>query len=126
MRNIVSKRSDFFFTTKNRKYAVDFEKLRKFCMRSSGENEAEHEITSTYESDAEGDLQISGKLIREVKTPGNPQNDMILYDVVKLFIIRLLENAEDVKEIDEGNMDFSTSLSLNTLINCGILIEIKD
>ena len=48
---------------------------------------------------------------------------MIIYDVIKLFIIRLMDNTEIMEEHSE--VDFSTSLALNTLINCGILIEIK-
>ena len=114
---------NYVVTIYGKKYAFDMNKIKDICVESSNDEDAENEITTTFEKDDNGNLEISGKLIREIKSNSNAQNGMIIYDVIKLFIIRLMDNAEIMKEGSE--VDFSTSLALNTLINCGILIEIK-
>ena len=114
---------NYFVTIYGKKYAFDMNKIKDICVESSNDEDAENEITTTFEKDDNGNLEISGKLIREIKSGSNAQNGMIIYDVIKLFIIRLMDNSEIMKENSE--VDFSTSLALNTLINCGILIEIK-
>lgn len=114
---------NYFVTIYGKKYAFDMNKIKDICVESSNDEDAENEITTTFEKDDNGNLEISGKLIREIKSGSNAQNGMIIYDVIKLFIIRLMENSEIMKVGSE--VDFSTSLALNTLINCGILIEIK-
>lgn len=114
---------NYFVTIYGKKYAFDMNKIKDICVESSNDEDAENEITTTFEKDDNGNLEISGKLIREIKSGSNAQNGMIIYDVIKLFIIRLMDNSEIMKEGIE--VDFSTSLALNTLINCGILIEIK-
>lgn len=118
--------NDYYFTIGTKKYAFDVDKIKEICVRSSNDEDAEHEITTTYETDESGKLELSGKLIREVKSENNAQNGMIIYDVIKLFIMRLLDNAEVYNSnVAVPGLDFSTSLALNTLLNCGILIEIK-
>ena len=112
-----------FVTIYGKKYAFDMNKIKDICVESSNDEDAENEITTTFEKDDNGNLEISGKLIREIKSGSNAQNGMIIYDVIKLFIIRIMDNTEIMEEHSE--VDFSTSLALNTLINCGILIEIK-
>lgn len=114
---------NYFVTIYGKKYAFDMNKIKDICVESSNDEDAENEITTTFEKDDNGNLEISGKLIREIKSGSNAQNGMIIYDVIKLFIIRLMDNSEIMKE--DSEVDFSTSLALNTLINCGILIEIK-
>lgn len=114
----------YYYTIYGKKYAFDVNKIKDICVESSNDVDAENEITTTYEKDETGKLDISGKLIREIKSGSNAQNGMIIYDVIKLFITRLLENAEIMTE--NVPIDFSTSLALNTLINCGILIEITE
>lgn len=114
---------NYFVTIYGKKYAFDMNKIKDICVESSNDEDAENEITTTFEKDDNGNLEISGKLIREIKSGSNAQNGMIIYDVIKLFIIRLMDNSEIMKE--DSVVDFSTSLALNTLINCDILIEIK-
>ena len=116
--------SSYYFTIGDKKYAFDVDKIKEICVKSSNDEDAEHEITTTYETDDNGNLEISGKLIREVKSENNAQNGMIVYDVIKLFIMRLMDNAE-VFDANVVRLDFSSSLAINTLLNCGILIEIK-
>ena len=112
---------DYYITVDGKSYAFDLKAIEKFCLKSSGEKDVENEITETYERDDDG-LAISGKIVREIKTNGNPQNDMIIYDIIKLFIIRLLDNASTMGELQ---VDFSTSLALNTLIKWKLLVEIE-
>ena len=115
--------NNYYVTIYGKKYAFDMNKIKDICVESSNDEDAENEITTTYEKGDDGKLELSGKLIREIKSGSNAQNGMIIYDVIKLFIIRLMDNAEVMAE--QAPVDFSTSLALNTLINCGILIEIK-
>ena len=115
----------YYLTIGNKKYCLDIDQLRKVCINPNDE-EIENEITTTYEADNGGELAIAGKLIREVKSANNQQNQMIIYDVVKLFITRLLNNTQINNTSDPFLMDFSTALSLNTLIKCGIIIEINE
>lgn len=112
---------DYYITVDGKSYAFDLKAIEKFCLKSSGEKDVENEITETYERDDDG-LSISGKIVREIKTNGNPQNDMIIYDIIKLFIIRLLDNASTMGELQ---VDFSTSLALNTLIKWKLLVEVE-
>lgn len=122
MYSVIYKRGDYYVTVENKCYAFDIKAIEKLCLKSSGEKDIENEITETYEKDDEG-LTLNGKIVREIKTNGNPQDDMITYDFVKLFIMRLLDNASFVNETFQ--MDFSTSLALNTLIKWKLLVEVK-
>lgn len=106
-----------------KKYAIDLIKLEEACLISDNQKNNEKEITEAYERDSDGNITMSSRIIREVKTAGNSQNDMIIYDLIKLFVIRLMENTLLEHEFEP---DFSTSLAFNTLINWGILKEIND
>lgn len=124
--NILTKRYFFegkYITFAGKKYTFDFTKLKEACLISDNQKNNEKEITEAYERDDDGNIAMSSKIIREVKTPGNSQNDMIIYDIIKLFIIRLMENTLLEHEFEP---DFSTSLAFNTLINWGFLKEIND
>lgn len=104
-------------------YAFDLDAIKRVCLISADQNGKETEVTEAYEPDDENNLTLSSKIVRDIKSTGNPQNDMIIYDVVKLFIIRLIDNTS----IERGfEMDFSTALAINTLLKWGMLIEIKD
>jgi len=115
--------SKYYLTINKKKYAFDLDAIKKFCIESVAQKESEHEITETYEKDEKGDMDITAKILREVKTNGNPQNDMIIYDVVKVFILRLMDN--DIIYEKEEQLDFSTSLAVNTLIKCKLLVEVE-
>lgn len=104
-------------------YAFDLDAIKKACLVSADQNGKETEVTEAYETDEENKLTLSSKIVRDIKSTGNPQNDMIIYDVVKLFIIRLIDNSSLESEFE---MDFSTALAINTLIKWGMLVEIND
>lgn len=112
-----------YITFGGKKYALNFEKLKEVCLSSSSEGTSkEMEITQVYEPDAVGEFSIASRVEHETKINKVPQNDMIVYDIVKLLILSLLENnnTEDVFKID-----FSTALSINTLLSWGILEELS-
>lgn len=113
-----------YLTFLGKRYTFDLGKLKDICLISDEQKGMEKEITEAYErDDVDGSMNLSSRILREVKGSGNPQNDMIIYDIVKLFIVRLMENASFE---DEFKTDFSTMISLNTLINWGIIKEIND
>lgn len=120
---LITKKKDKYITFKNTKYAINLDKLREVCLTSSnsgGTNEME--ISQVYEVQEGGDFNLSSKVEHETKTIGNPQNDMIIYDIVKLLIVSLLDyNAP------EGDFDwpFSLTISVNTLLSWGVLEELE-
>lgn len=113
-----------YFSFCGKKYAFNLSKLKEVCLLSSKDDiNKEVEIAQTYEVNDNGELEISNKVEHETKTYGNQQNDMIIYDIVKVLAISLLEN-NSVE--DDFTLDFGTCLTLNTLINWEILVEIKE
>lgn len=113
-----------YFDFKGKKYAFDFEKLKEVCLTSSKDGvNKEVEISQAYEPNDDGDLVVSNKVEHETRIFGNQQNDMIIYDIVKVLVISLLENNQDEETF---TMDFGTCLTMNTLIRWGILIEVEE
>lgn len=107
-----------------KRYALNLEKLKEVCLTSSSDGLArEMEITQVYEPDSQGEFSMSSRVEHETKVNKNPQNDMIIYDIVKLLILSLLENNNTE---DTFNFDFSTALAVNTLLSWGVLEEILD
>lgn len=104
-------------------YALNYEKLKEICLTSSNDNGTrEFEISQAYEVNEDGELEISSKVEHETKSNKNPQNDMIMYDMVKLLIVSLVENASKTfKDLDLGSV-----ITINTLLSWGILEEIND
>lgn len=114
---------DKYFSFCGKKYALNLDKLKEVCLTSSKDGvNKEYEIAQTYELNDSGELEISNKVEHETKIYGNQQNDMIIYDVVKVLVIALLENNQDE---DSFTMDFGTCLTMNTLINWKILVEVE-
>lgn len=109
------------FSFGGRKYFLDLAKLKDVCITPSnkdGNNELE--ISQAYEVDDSGELKLSSKIEHETKTFGTPQNDMIVYDFVKLLIVSLLEydGTEDLED------DMGIVVTVNTLLYWGILKEV--
>ena len=110
-----------YITFNGKIYALNLERLKEVCLTPSSEYGAkEMEITQVYEPDNAGEFSISSRVEHETKVNKTPQNDMIVYDIVKLIIISLLEN--DNIEAD-FQYDFGTVFAVNTLLSWGILEE---
>ena len=113
-----------YFDFCGKKYAFDLEKLKEVCLTSSKDGvNKELEISQAYEPNDDGELAVSNRVEHETRIFGNQQNDMIIYDIVKVLAISLLENNQDENSF---TMDFVTCLTMNTLICWGILIEVKE
>ena len=103
-------------------YKINLLKLKEVCLSSSSEGGTrEVQIAQTYEMDESGEFELQTKVEHETKTIGNVQNDMIIYDIVKILIISLLENTNTEKEFE---ITFGLQLAVNTLLSWGILEEI--
>lgn len=104
-------------------YKLNLENLKKVCLTASSEGGTkEIQIAQTYELDDINDtLNLTQKIEHETKTLGNTQNDMIIYDIVKLLIISLLEKDQTKKEFE---LTFGTQIAINTLVEWGILEKI--
>lgn len=105
-----------------KKYALNFERLKEVCLSSSSDGiSKEMEITQVYEPDSSGEFSISSRVEHETKANKNLQNDLIIYEIVKLLILSLLEN----NNIEDGfKFDFSTAFAVNTLLSWGVLEEL--
>lgn len=113
-----------YFKFLDKKYAFDLAKLKEICLTSSKDGlNKEVEISQAYEPNDDGELVVSNKVEHETRIFGNQQNDMIIYDIVKVLVISLLENNQDESTF---TMDFGTCLTMNTLIQWGILIEVEE
>lgn len=111
-----------FVSFKGKKYAFNLDKIKEICLNSSHDGiQKEFEISQIYDTQDNGELSLSQKIEHETKTSGNAQNDMIIYDVLKLLIVTLLENAQPEDTYQEV---FSNTLALNTLIHWGVINEL--
>jgi hypothetical protein len=84
-------------------------------------------VTEGYEKSDTGDMVQVSKIIREVNSQGNTQNDTIRYDLIKTLLSVIL----DKKVMNFGSLenevqyDFSFNVAFNTLVKEGIIYEIK-
>lgn len=117
------KKNEKYITFKGNKYALNLDKLREVCLTSSTSGgTSEFEISQAYEAREDGEFALASKVEHETKTTGNPQNDMIIYDIVKVLILSLLDNNTYENEFE---WTFGLSLTVNTLITWGILQEVE-
>ena len=123
-----SNKEEIFFVADERKWGVDIDKFTKMCLTSDNEKSKDTEITEGYEKDDTGSMTQVSKIIREVNSQGNMQNDTIRYDLIKTLLSVIL----DKKVMNFGSMenelryDFSFNIAFNTLIKAGIIYEITE
>lgn len=118
----MGRKNSGYFEIFGKKYAFNLEKMREICLKSSENGGTQElEIAQSYDVQEDGDFSLSSKVERETKVIGNPQNDMIMYDLVKIFIVSLLENTSS----SEDDLDFGTILSINTMIDWGLIYEVE-
>ena len=117
-------KNEKYISFKGKKYALNLQKLTEICLSSSKSGgTSEMEISQAYEAQDNGEFTLASKVERETKTHGSLQNDMIIYDFVKLLILSLLDNAAPEADFE---WTFSLSLAANTLISWGILEEVTE
>lgn len=103
-----------------KKYCFDIDAIIKWCVNSNPYKEVE--INESYDSNIEGELQVSSKDVREMKS-NNVQNDTIKYDLLKTLINPFLGEIHDYNFFSHN---FSYVMIFNTLVKMGFIIEIKD
>ena len=105
-----------------KKYSFNLDKVKEICLKNSESGGTiQREISQAYDMQDDGDYVVSSKVEHETKVIGNSQNDMIIYDIVKLFIVTLLENSST----NDDDIDLGTALALNTMLDWGLLYEVE-
>lgn len=104
-------------------YRLNLEALKKVCLTSSSEGGTkEVQVAQTYEIDDTNEtLNLTQKIEHETKTFGNTQNDMIIYDIVKILLVSLLEKDLTINDFE---ITFGAQIAINTLLSWGILEKI--
>ena len=126
-KNILKKMSNFtkhYIKHGGRIFAVNVDALIKYCLVSEEKNIRDNEITEGYErlSDEDDVLTLTSRVIRENTGASNPQNDMITYDVVKMFLGVILSQTAEDNPYD----NISFAVAFNSLANLGFLVEITE
>ena len=105
----------------NKIYAMNLQKIADFCLVSDKLKNKESEVTEGYEVTDENGPELVSKVVREIKTNGNPQNDTIKYDLIRIFIDTVLAAEGMMPEMTTG-----MKIAFNTLVENGFLYEITD
>ena len=115
--------SDKYYCVFNgKKYAFDFSRLEELFVSLNGQDNREKEITESYALNDRNEMELNGKINRETKVYGIPQNRLLTYDIIKMFLERILNDDA----MPDDPIDASLSLALNSLLNLGVLTEIKE
>ena len=113
-----------YFHVFGKSYAINMSAVRKYCLGDITESgrKCDIEITSGYElsDDVDKNLVQTSKIIREVKSDNDSQYNLLVWDIVKSFIMNLLESVDGV------TFSFSNALAFNTLVKEGILVEVTE
>ena len=114
----------YYITYDGRVFIVNVDALIKYCLVSEEKNIRDNEITEGYERLSEEDdvLTLTSRVIRENTGASNPQNDMITYDVIKMFLTIILGQSDD----DQPFANISFAIAFNSLAHLGFLIDITE
>lgn len=116
---------NYTLTFNNRTYKLNLDRINEFCLVSGNKPGSEREITEAYEIDDAGEFHLTSKINREITTPGNSQDDMIIYDFVKTMVTRLIESSFPVTATQQ-QADFGFAIAFNTLLSYGMIEEITE
>lgn len=103
-------------------YYFDIDAIMEWALSSSTNPSMEREINEGYDMDETGEMSVTTKVIRELKTE-NQQNDTIRYDFIKILMSPFMGEISNINEISDN---LSYTLMFNTLINKNFLVEIND
>ena len=114
---------EYYIRYDNKVFVLDTQALIDYCLVSEDKTIRDSEITEGYErlSDDDEGLTLTSKVIRENAGASNPQNDMITYDVVKMFLTIILSQGDE----DSPFENISFAIAFNTLVKMGFLYEIE-
>lgn len=114
------------FVLDGKKYAMDLEKIKSFCLTSDKERGGQVEVMEVQEPGDNGLLGVVSKTVHEVKSTGNPQNDTIAYDLIKLLIVTLLDTDVKYTDTTMDDMTIGMRLAFNTMLQSGLIYEINE
>lgn len=100
-----------------KQFTINLDNLFNYIVRPSKQDKREQEITDGYDLSEEGMKQVS-KIIREVKSKGDANQESCRYDFLRILISQIL----DIETPTETT--FGDELAIATLIQYNILEEI--
>lgn len=101
------------------KYYINIDEVFRLVSYSDRVERKETEITDGYEYDSiNSTLNPVNKVVREIKSPADPQLDNIRYDFIKFLINEVVTTKYE-------DFDMGTNIVFFTLIKKGILVEVK-
>lgn len=108
----------------NENLVLDLNEIKEFVFEENTKTEKTHdnEITETYGLNEDGKQELLTRVIHEVKGSDFSEKETIRYDMVKTFI-GMLDNVELDTNITP--MSLGQRMVLNTMINYGLIKEIK-
>lgn len=111
-----------------KQYGVDVSAIEKLCFKSDNEDSNSVEVTEGYEKNDLGKMDFSSKVIREIKSTGNAQNDTMRYDLFKSFLTVVLEKRQFMYGSLENELkfDISFNIAFNTLLTYNVIYEITE
>lgn len=115
----------YTLTFNGKHYRFNLDKINQYCLVSSNKAGNESEITEAYETDENGEFHLTSKINREITTPGNSQDDMIMYDFLKTMVSKLIDSDMPVYSV-ETQADFGFAIAFNTLISYGMIEEVSN
>ncbi len=114
-------KNDYVVVINKKPYCFDLEKVKEICFISGKEQLTDTKITdvSSLDDEENNGTFVTQKVVEENKY-SNTQVDVLMQDIVKSFILKLLDMPDAIGD----DMDFSSALAFNTCLNCGIIKEI--
>lgn len=109
----------------NENLVMDLNSIKKFIFEEdvNTNKTVDNEITETYGEDDNGKMSLLGRVIHEVKGSDFSNKETIRYDMIKTFLT-MLDSVEIDNEISP--MSFGQRVVLNTMINYGLIKEVKN
>ena len=118
-------KENYLLTFNGKYYKLNLVQINNFCLNARGDNSEENEITEAYEADDNGEFNMTSRINREVKTKGNSQENMIVYDFVKTLIGKIVDGSLQ-SQATEAQTEVGFALVFNTLLAHGMLEEITE
>jgi hypothetical protein len=114
-------KGNYYIVCDGKKYVFDFVKFEEMFVSLNTQDNREKEITESYTLNESNQMELSGRISRETKAYGIPQNKILSYDIIKMFLERIIND-------DTTEQDFLTSglcFAINSLISVGIIVEVE-
>lgn len=115
---------NFSLTFAGKRYRLNINRINEYCFTSNRRQDADREITEAYETDENGEFRMISRINREITDAGGNQDDMIMYDFIKVITVKLLDSGVKTGA-NETDVDFGFALAFNTLLSEGMIEEIN-